>query len=429
MIKYASLKPKGYRPRLLDPLVQKRLAEFGAVEIRGTRWSGKSWTASAFAESITRVDTNSALYREDPDLALMGSRPHAIDEWQDVPAIWNHVRHGIDDSANRPGQFILTGSSAPAAKEERHSGAGRISRIRMRTMTLSESGHSSSAVSLAGLFSGEFAPAPSHLELTDYARIVCHGGWPALLDATAERAIATIEEYLDLLFNVSMRKLGRDPVLARRIAISLARNIGTSATLKTLGADCAAGEKKGPSEDTVASYLSDFALNYFLDELPGWSAPVKSRSRVRTKPKRYLDDPSMAAALLSVSPDRLLGNGQLFGMLFEALCVHDLSVYASLLPDAGFEPVRYYSDADGLEVDIIIELRDGRWAALEVKLGESKVEEGAKNLKRLAAKVGANPVAHNRAPEFLAVVVAKGTFARRRKEDGIYVLPLDTMTA
>ncbi|HBT95695.1 MAG TPA: AAA family ATPase [Coriobacteriia bacterium] len=429
MIEYSPLKPKGYRPRLVDSLVRKRLTEFGAVEIRGTRWSGKSWTASAFAESVTRVDTNAALYREDPDLALIGARPHAIDEWQDAPAIWNHVRHEIDDSANQPGQFILTGSSAPADKEDRHSGAGRISRIRMRTMTLSESGHSHPSVSLAGLFSGEFEPGSSHLGLADYARIICQGGWPALLGATAERAATTIDEYLDLLFSVSMRKLGKDPVLARRIAMSLARNIGTSATLKTLGADCAAGEKKGPSEDTVASYLSDFALNYFLDELPGWDAPVKARSRVRTKPKRYLDDPSMAAALLSVSPDRLLENGQLLGMLFEALCVHDLSVYVSLLPDAGFQPVRYYSDADGLEVDIIIELRDGRWAALEVKLGETKVEEGAKNLERLATKVGANPAARNREPEFLAVVVAKGTFARRRKEDGVYVLPLDTLTA
>ena len=187
-----------------------------------------------------------------------------------------------------------------------------------------------------------------------------------------------------------MPKLGKDPMLSRRLAVALARNLGSAATLKTLAADAAGGESKGPTQETVASYLSAFELNYFLDELQ---------------------------------------DGQLFGMLFEALCVHDLSVYASLLPGAGMRPLRYYADADGLEVDAIIELRDGRWAAFEVKLGESRVEQAAKSLSRLKAKVAANPVARNPKPEFMAVLVGNGAFARRRKEDGIYVLPLGTLTA
>ena len=399
MASYTDLKPKGYRPRLVDSLVERNLGDFGAIELRGTRWSGKSWTAMAHAESVTQVDVGTGLYADDPDLALIGAQPHAIDEWQDVPSIWNRVRHSVDDSANRPGQFILTGSSSPAGEDGRHSGAGRISRIRMRTMTLAEMGRSSATVSLCKLFDGEFEPQQSRLCLEDYASILCHGGWPALVDASDERAQRTVEEYLDLLFEASMPKLGKDPMLSRRLAVAL------------------------------ASYLSAFKLNYFLDELPGWDAPVKARSRVRTKPKRYLDDPSMAAALLSVGPSRLLQDGQLFGMLFEALCVHDLSVYASLLPGAGMRPLRYYADADGLEVDAILELRDGRWAAFEVKLGESKVEQAAKSLSRLKAKVAANPVARNPKPEFMAVLVGNGAFARRRKEDGIYVLPLGTLTA
>lgn len=428
MTDYGSLKPRDYQPRFTDALVEERLHSSGAVEIQGTRWCGKSWTALAFAESITRVDDDERLYDEDPALALLGKQPHAIDEWQDVPAIWNRVRHVVDDAANAPGQFILTGSSSPSEKENRHSGAGRISRIRMRTMTLAERGMSSGKVSLKALFDGEFESAPASMDLLEYAEAICRGGWPALLQASQARVQSTIDEYLDLLFSVSMRKLGKDPDLSRRIAMALARNLGTSATLKTLRDDAAAGEQ-GPTEETVASYLAAFSANYFLDELPGWDAPVKSRSRVRTRPKRYLDDPSLAASLLSLNPARLIEDGQMLGALFESLCYHDLAVYASLLPDAGFSPLRYYADADGLEVDLIIELRDGRWAAFEVKLGESKTDQAARSLKRLSAKVAANPAARNKEPEFLAVLVGNAPFARRRKEDGIYVIPLSTLTA
>lgn len=425
---YGSLKPKGYLPRLLDSVVEKRLAEFGAVEICGTRWSGKSWTALAFAESVTKVDEGISLYEEDPALALLGDFPHVVDEWQDVPVVWNYVRHAVDDRGNIPGQYLLTGSSTPLVEEGRHSGAGRISRARMRTMTLFEQGISTGAVSLRSLFEGEFSSARNEVALEDYARILCHGGWPALLGATPDRAQETIDEYLDLLFEVSMRKMGHDPVLSRRIAVALARNLGTSATLKTLCADASAGDRP-PAEETVSAYLADFSLNYFLDELSGWDAPVRSRSRVRTKPKRYLDDPSMAASLLAVNPGRLLADGQLFGILFESLCYHDLAAYASLLPGAGPNPVKYYADADGLEVDLIVELRDGRWAAFEVKMGESKVDAAAKSLKRLEAKVAANSAARNKPPEFLAVLVAAAPYVRRRKEDGVYVIPLATLTA
>lgn len=428
MARYTDLRPKGYIPRFADESVERRLSSVGAVEIQGTRWCGKSWTASAFAESMTRADEDALLYENDPSLALIGARPHAIDEWQDVPAIWNRVRHAIDDAANEPGQFILTGSSSPSTEEERHSGAGRISRIRMRTMTFAERGLSTKAVSLRGLFDGRFEPAAADMDLAAYAEAICRGGWPALLDADLPSAQKTIDEYLDLLFEVSMRKLGKDPVLSRRLAIALARNLGTSATLRTLSEDAAAGDK-GPLEETVSSYLAAFSLNYFLDELPGWDAPVKARSRVRTRPKRYLDDPSLATSLLSLDPGRLLTDGQTLGVLFESLCYHDLAVYASLLPDAGLAPLRYYADADGLEVDLIIELRDGRWAAFEVKLGESKVDQAARNLLRLKAKVAANQAARNKEPEFMAVLVGNAPYARRRKEDDVYVIPLSTLTA
>jgi hypothetical protein len=428
-MEYGSQKPRGYRPRFVDEVVARRLEDFGALEICGTRWCGKSWTAAAFAQSVTRVDENARVIADDPLLALTGAAPHVVDEWQDVPAIWNAVRHAVDDSANAPGRYILTGSSTPpdGPSDVRHSGAGRIACVRMRTMTLLESGVAAGGVSLAGLFAGQFAPVKSDMGLAELAEAVCRGGWPALQGASLRRSRTAVEEYLDALFEVSMPKGGKNPVTARRLACSLARNLGTPVTLKTLAADAAAGDDAAVSEATVASYLAEFSRNYFLDELPGWNAPVKAKSRLRTKPKRYLDDPSLAAALLSVGPDRLLEDGQLFGVLFESLCVRDLAVCVQLLEGSTPQSLRYYQDSDGLEVDVVIELADGRWAAVEVKLGESKADDAAANLVRLRNKIARNPAARNPEPAFLAVLVGRGAFARRRKEDGVYVIPIDTL--
>lgn len=427
MVVYGPLVPEGYAPRLTDELVRRRMDAFGAVEICGTRWSGKSWTSMAFAKSLVRVDDRREILEADPSLALVGEKPVAIDEWQDVPAIWNRVRHAVDDSGSRPGQFILTGSSSLQVDKGRHSGAGRISRIRMRTMTLAELGISSKQVSLADLFEGKFQAAQSQMDLAGYAELICHGGWPALMGASVQVAREMIDEYLELLFNVSMRALGKNPRTAQRIATSLARTAGTSATLNTIRSDVA--EERGAlSTETIAAYLEDLQANFFFDELGGWDAPVRAKSRVRSKPKRYLDDPSMAAALLGVGPEALLMDGQLLGTLFENLVVHDLWVYASLLPGAGAHPLHYYADSDGLEVDVIIELTDGRWAAIEIKLGDSKVDQGVKNLLRLEKKVLNNPLARGREPVFKAVVVGSGAYARQLSDSGIYVIPLDTLT-
>lgn len=428
-MKYTKNKPEGYKPRLLDKVIENQLNAFGAIEICGARWSGKSWTAEAFSNSIVRVDEQVDLYNDDPNLALLGEQPHAIDEWQDATGIWNKVRHEIDDSASKPGQFILTGSSTPPSSETRHSGAGRIARLRMQTMTLYERGLSTGKVHLEKLFNGEFTSRINTLTLSDYATIICNGGWPALLNADENQAHSMISQYLESLFDISMREMGKDPQVSRKIAMSLARNVGTSANLKTIAQDASEIDGATLSEETIRSYLSDFTMNYFIFELPGWDAPVRSKSRVRTKPKRYLDDPSMATTLLNVNPERLLSDGQLLGIMFESLCIHDLSVYARLLPNVSSTPLRYYSDSDGLEVDAIIELIDGRWAAFEIKLSESKVDEAAKNLNRLKKKISLNPAAKNREPEFMAVIVANAPYARQRPEDGIYVIPLGTLSA
>lgn len=428
MAHYTSGKPDDYIPRLVDDKIERYLTLFGGVEVRGTRWSGKSWTSQAFGNTVNRVDLNPELYRADPQLALLGEPPVVIDEWQDAPAIWNYARHSIDDQARDHGRYILTGSSTPPDDEDRHSGAGRIGRVAMRTMSLAETGESQKSVSLSGLFRGEFQSARSDMGLAELSEIICRGGWPSLQNGPTDDAQEVIASYLDAMIDVSMPKAGKNPDLARRIATSLARNVATSAKLATIALD-AAKDGSAPSEGTVSSYLEEFSRNYFIEELSGWDAPVRAKSRLRTKPKRYFADPSLAASLLNVDSERLCGDQQLFGLLFESLCIHDLSVYAEVMPDAGSNPLRYYSDADGLEVDAVIELRDGRWAGIEIKLGENKVDEGVRNLKRLSKKVAANPAARNPTPTFMAVLLGKGSYAHYLDSEGVYVIPIECLGA
>lgn len=427
---YGSLKPQGYIPRHVDALVERGLGLFGGLEVRGPRWCGKSWTSQAFGESLTRVDRNPRIFEDDPSLALQGRRPHVVDEWQDVVPVWNAARHAIDDAANMPGQFILTGSSSPRQQDEddrRHSGAGRIARVRMSTMTLSERGLSTGAVSLAGLFNGQFSPAESTMGLERLAEAVCAGGWPAVVAGGSPDPAAVVDAYLDALFEETLPKAGKSAGLGRRVARSLARNVGTSATLGTIAADAAAGEDTGPSTATVSSYLDELKRNYFVDELPAWDAPVRSKSRVRSRPKRYLADPSLAASLLGAGPGRLLDDGQLLGALFESLAVHDLGVYAGLLEGAYPGSMRYYGDADGLEVDVVIELRDGRWAGIEVKTGASGLDKGVQSLDRLRRKVRANPLARNPEPVFMAVLLGCYPYARHIEDADVYAIPIETL--
>lgn len=406
-------------------LVERMLKSFGAIELRGPRWCGKSWTAEAFGKSLTRVDRNAELFEDDPTLALQGDRPHVIDEWQDVAPIWNEVRHAVDDAANQPGQFILTGSSSPLASEEndrRHSGASRIAHIDMSTMTLCERSESTEAVSLAGLFEGKFSPAPSTLGLARLSELICEGGWPAVVSGRLADPAIAIDSYLDALFETSIPQTGKSSDLARQIALSLARNVGTSATMKTIAADSGS-----PTAPTVSAYLEEFKRNFFIEELPAWDAPVRSKSRVRNRPKRYFADQSLAAGLLGVDAARLSTDGQLLGILFESLAVHDLRVYTSLLNGSYPQSLRYYGDADGLEVDAIIELRDGRWAGIEIKTGVAGLEKGVNSLQRLRRKVAANPQARNPEPAFMAVLMGCYPFARYLKDEDVYVIPIETL--
>lgn len=429
------LTPEGYLPRVVDEQVERYLATFGAVDIAGTKWCGKTWTALSHGASVSYVDDDLDLARADPSLMTLGERPHVIDEWQLAPRIWDAVRRGVDRSRGIRGGWILTGSSTPLARrgaeQPAHSGAGRIGRVRMHPMTLAESGDSTGAVSLAGLFRGEFEPCVAPDGTRELVDLACRGGWPEAVGMDVASAQTVAREYLRLFFTESAPAAGRNGEVASRVVASLARNLGQAATYRTVIADMYGGEDDPASlisEDTLASYLSFLKQSYLVEEVPGWVPQSRSRKRLATKPRRYLADPSLAAAQLGMGPEALLRDWQTFGLLFEAMCVRDLTVFARALPDVGFEPVRYYRDDSGLEADAVVELADGRWAAFEFKVSEDKVADGVASLLRLRRKLCENPRARVREPEFTAVVTGLSRYARRT-EEGVYVIPLRCLGA
>ena len=423
-------KPEGYMPRVADAQIERYLKAFGAVEIAGTKWCGKTWSALMHGASVSYVDENLDLARADPSMMLMGARPHVIDEWQRVPAIWDCVRHEVDRARGTRGAFILTGSSTPAARQGEqgpaHSGAGRIGRVRMSPMSLFESGESSGQVSLSGLFAGEFTPCVAERDTVGLVEAACRGGWPEAVDMEVDAAQLIAREYVTAALGMSVPALGIDPDIARRLAASLARNLGQAATYKTIITDMFGAEENPLSvidEGRVRVYLDALKGMYIVEEVPGWTPPARDRKRFATKPKRYLADPSLACALLGMSPAALLDDWQTFGLVFENMAVRDLSVYARALDLLDDVPVRYYRDDSGVEADAIVQLADGRWAAFEFKVSEDKVERGVASLERMRRKVCENPRSQTRPPEFMAVITGVGEYAREVAE-GIVVVPI-----
>lgn len=423
-------KPEGYMPRVADAQIERYLKAFGAVEIAGTKWCGKTWSALMQGASVSYVDENLDLARADPSMMLIGDRPHVIDEWQRVPAIWDCVRHEVDRARGTRGAFILTGSSTPATRQGEqgpaHSGAGRIGRVRMSPMSLFESGESTGQVSLEGLFAGEFTPCVAERDTVGLVEAACRGGWPEAVDMEVDAAQLIAREYVTAALGVSIPALGLDPDIARRLASSLARNLGQAATYKTIINDMFGAEENPLSvidEGRVRAYLDALKGMYIVEEVPGWAPPARDRKRFATKPKRYLADPSLACALLGMSPAALLADWQTFGLVFENMAVRDLSVYARALDLLDDVPVRYYRDDSGVEADAIVQLADGRWAAFEFKVSEDKVEKGVASLQRMRRKVCENPRSQTRPPEFMAVITGVGEYAHEVAE-GIVVMPL-----
>jgi uncharacterized protein len=417
----------GYRRRLMEDNLKLHLEAFGAVEVRGPKWCGKTWLSLSQANSVTNLDdpATRGSVELDPRLALQGDAPHLVDEWQEVPAVWDAARRAIDEQGDAHGMFLLTGSSSPNMDKVSHSGAGRIARLRMEPMTLAEQGLSTGEASIEGLFaSRDLPPAASSLDLAGLSSCICRGGWPAALDKPEKLQGVIAGQYLEAFYDSIAAQDGLDPVHMRRTLQALARNDGHAASIETIARDSARGEKTTSTDRAdTRRYLSCLEQNYLLRNLGGWDAPVKSRARTRMRPKRYLVDPSLTASLLGYDAERLLWDRQLLGILFESLCIRDLSAYLAASTSLRQPSLFHYRDAYGLEVDAIIELAQGSWAALEVKLDIAKADDAAANLLRLRDKVAANPMAQNREPAFLGVITANAPYFFRRP-DGVYVIPV-----
>ena len=412
-----------YRPRIVDRELIDRLAATGAVVVEGPKACGKTATARqvAVSEALLDVDANArAAIAVDPALVLDGATPRLIDEWQVEPAIWNHVRRAVDDRG-APGQFILTGSAVPADDITRHTGAGRLTRLRMRPMSLYESGAGTGEVSLAALLAGEPArSADPGLTVARLTQEIAVGGWPGLRELPLDRAQRAVRDYLDEIRRVDVPRVDgvrRDPTKVGALLRSLARNVATHAAATTLARD--AGGADGPlTNDTVREYLDVLARLMIVEDQPAWAPHLRSKYVLRSAPRRHLADPSLAVAALRATPDDLLRDLRLLGFLFESLVVRDLRVYAQ----ARDAEVLQYRDSNGHEADAIVRAHDGRWAAFEIKLGAGQVDDGARSLQRFVRQLDLERCG---TPAALGVIVATG-FGYVR-DDGIQVIPVGAL--
>ena len=418
-----------YLKRICDEELAFRLESKGAVLIEGPKWCGKTTTAEQ--------QTKSALYLQDPSkkgqylrLAqiapsqlLGGKTPRLLDEWQLAPELWDAVRFEVDQRSSF-GQFVLTGSTTPMKDDNRsHSGTGRIARMRMRTMSLAESGDSSGEVSLSRLFEGGDAViSRSDVDLERLAFLVCRGGWPQALIGSERVMLQQARDYLDSVAEVDMSELDgtrRDSLLVRALLRSYARMSASQASLPQITADVIEGLGRG-SASTVERYVAALQALFVIEDLKSWNPNLRSKTAIRTSDTRHLVDPAIAAAALGAGPKDLINDLSTFGLLFESLCVRDLRVYAQALGGDVF----HYRDKRGLECDAVIHLRDGRYGLIEVKLGGDKlIEEGASSLRKLRDEIDVEKMP---APSFLMVLTGVGDFSYPR-EDDVFVVPIATL--
>ncbi|MDR3282652.1 MAG: ATP-binding protein [Candidatus Methanoplasma sp.] len=408
-----------YRPRTVDSRIENALSVSGGVLITGPKWCGKTWTGTYHSKSSFGIYgmNERTIAMTSPEAALAGGRPHLVDEWQEAPVLWDAARNSIDRST-RPGMYIFTGSSVPPEGSMMHSGAGRFARVRMRTMSLFESGDSSGAVSLRSLFeTGGTEPTGSSIDYLKAVALICRGGWPGALQTGAA---SMPESYIDTVAEHDVSHTDgkkRSPETARAVIRSLARNVSTQANMSVVAADMSA-EGRDVSVQTARDYVDALKRIYLVDEQEAWTPSLRSRVRVRTSPKRHLADPSLAAAALGAGPEMLAKDVKTAGFLFESMCYRDMSVYAASLGGK----VLHFRDETGGEVDQIIELPDGRWGAAEVKLGAFEADKAAKQLLRLKGMAAEG----SRDPSFLMVITASGGMAYTRS-DGVAVVPLDCL--
>jgi len=422
---------ENYRKRIADVLLADKLAGKGAVLIEGPKWCGKTTTAEQIAKSALYMADQDSLKRNlqmadfKPSRLLEGAKPRLLDEWQIAPKLWDTVRFAVDHTSGF-GHFILTGSTVPdeMRDEIKHSGTGRISRMKMRPMSLWESGESTGTVSLGDLFAhGEFHGGDSSLSLEELAFLACRGGWPSIIGMKGKTALDQSYDYVESVTESDISKadgVSRDPDTAMRIMHSYARLQGTQAAYTAIRKDIATHEANTFNEDTVVSYVGALKKIFVVEDMKAWCPNLRCKTPVRTSDTRYFTDPSIATAVMGVSPSSLLYDLPTFGLLFETLAVRDLRTYAECLDGKLY----HYLDKSGLECDIVIHLRNGCYGLVEVKLGgDALIEKGAKSLLAVADKID---LTRMKPPSFLMVLVADGDFAYRRK-DGIIICPIGAL--
>ncbi|MBK5211569.1 MAG: ATP-binding protein [Coriobacteriia bacterium] len=420
------LTKRGYRPRIIDAQVEENMRAFGAIMLEGPKWCGKTWTMLNHAESVFYVGdpasnfNNRHLAQQDPALILEGKEPRAIDEWQEVPGIWDAVRHEADNS-NKTGRFLLTGSSVPPREATIHSGIGRIVRMRMRPMTLQESRDSTGDISLRALLEGKSPRCTTGIDLKKLVRLVGRGGWPAGLGLPDKSALQIPQSYFQTLAEtdaVELDGVRRDTSKMGRVLRSLARNNQTQVTYRTINRDIAEfdGEEFTVSEITIATYIRILERLFVIEKLDAWSHGFRSSSRIRVGAKLRFVDPSLALAALRMTPDALMSDLNTLGFMFESLCARDLSVYTEALG----HNLYHYRDKNGLEADFIIEMMDGNWAPVEVKLGANGVDEAVKSLMKVREKMMAGGA---KEPVCMIVLCGLSNFGYTTPE-GVCVVPI-----
>lgn len=418
---------KAYRRRIVDKILLDKLEAKGAVVIEGPKWCGKTTTALQVAKSVLRMDEpskrdiNIQISEIDPSRLLNGKIPKLIDEWQIAPKIWDAVRYEVDIRGEE-GQFILTGSAVPIeSKEITHSGTGRFTWLTMRPMSLYESGESTGEVSLKELFCNpDKITGINNLDIDRLAFVICRGGWPNSIDMNEKPALSQAIDYYDAVVRSDINRadgISKNPERVKRLMRSFARNQGGQVANTMFRDDIRANDTESLSEDTIATYINALKKIYVIEDMPAWNPNLRSKTSIRTSDTRYFVDPSIATAGLGIFPQDLVNDLNTLGLLFETLCVRDLRVYADALDGN----VLHYRDKSGLECDTVIHLRNGKYGLAEIKLGGQRlIEEGAANLKSLAAKIDTTKMPK---PSFMMIVIGIGEFAYRR-EDGIYIVPI-----
>ena len=416
-----------YKQRIADRILERKVLGKGAVLIEGPKWCGKTTTAKQLDKSVLDLGDSAVLKQSSglieisPKTLLDGDTPRLIDEWQALPPIWDSIRSEVD-RRGEPSQFILTGSSVlPEADETVHSGTGRFATIKMRPMSLYESGESTGTVSLKDLFEGKSIEVQQNeLDVEEIAFLTCRGGWPWATIISKKVALDQAFDYVDSVIQRDIQrvdKVKRSAERAKLLLRSYARNISQQVSYGTIKKDMLSNDASTLDEDTVADYIKALKKLFVIEDLAAWNPNIRSKAAIRTSDTRHFVDPSIGTAILGLGPKDLINDLKSFGFFFEDMVVRDLRVYAEALDGELY----HYRDSSGLECDTVLHRRNGSYALMEVKLGgEQNIEDGAKSMLALAENIDTDKMP---APSFMAVIVGVGQYAYQRK-DGVYVIPI-----